>query len=439
MEFTGERYVSNLNSAQISYEHWHRYLYATQFIKDKDVLDIACGEGYGANLIAQTAKTVVGVDISKEAIDFAKEQYPRTNLSFLQGSVETIPIDGVKIFDVVVSFETIEHVDVGVQESFLKEVKRLLKDDGVFVVSSPNKLFYSDIPNYKNEFHLREFHEKDFVDFLRQYFEQVSVFGQKVFTGSDMWQLGSSKREGSFVEYQITNDGQRFVANGQQKEALYLLAVCADLKIEAVENSFLVDNSTSILSERDAQIIGLNQAVAEHDAQIINLNQTVAERDRQIATLNQAVAERNGQITGLNQAVAERDGQVAGFKHAVEERDRQIAGLNQAVAERNGQIASFKQALAERDGQIATLNQALAARDTQIYNLNQSMAERNGQIANLSQSVAERSSELGAARNELHSIYTSKKWKLIMKVAAPVLLTKTGISKAKIFIRKALR
>jgi len=425
MEFTGERYVSNLNSAQISYEHWHRYLYATQFIKDKDVLDIACGEGYGANLIAQTAKTVVGVDISKEAIDFAKEQYPRTNLSFLQGSVETIPIDGVKIFDVVVSFETIEHVDVGVQESFLKEVKRLLKDDGVFVVSSPNKLFYSDIPNYKNEFHLREFHEKDFVDFLRQYFEQVSVFGQKVFTGSDMWQLGSSKREGSFVEYQITNDGQRFVANGQQKEALYLLAVCADLKIEAVENSFLVDNSTSILSERDAQIIGLNQAVAERDAQNAGLNQAMAERDGHVAGLKHAVAERDGQIANLNQTVAERDAQ--------------NAGLNQAMAERDGHVAGLKHAVAERDGQIATLNQALAARDTQIYNLNQSMAERNGQIANLSQSVAERSSELGAARNELHSIYTSKKWKLIMKVAAPVLLTKTGISKAKIFIRKALR
>ena len=52
MKYTGERYISNMNSAQISYEHWHRYFYATQFIKGKDVLDIACGEGYGANLIA---------------------------------------------------------------------------------------------------------------------------------------------------------------------------------------------------------------------------------------------------------------------------------------------------------------------------------------------------------------------------------------------------
>jgi hypothetical protein len=248
---------------------------------------------------------VVGVDISKEAVDFAKEHNLQSNLSFLQGSLEEIPIDGVKKFDVVASFETIEHVDAGAQERFLKEVKRLLKDDGVFVVSTPNKLFYSDIPKYKNEFHIREFYEKEFVEFLRKYFKQVSLLGQKVFTGSDMWELGSSKHEGSFVEHQITNDGQRFVTSDQEKEALYLVAVCSDAKIEAAENSFLVDISLSILSERDAQ------------------------------------------------------------------------------------------------------------------------------IANLHQTVAERDSELGVIRNELHSIYTSKKWRLVMNIATPVMFIKAGILKVK--------
>jgi O-antigen biosynthesis protein len=282
MKYTGERYQTDLNLAEISYEHWHRYFYATQFVKDKQVLDIACGEGYGANLMAQTAKTVVGVDISQEAIDFAKERYPRGNLSFLQGSVEKIPIDGVKKFDVVVSFETIEHVDAGMQESFLKEVRRLLKDDGVLVISSPNKLFYSDITGRKNKFHLKEFYEKEFVEFLRKYFGQVTLLGQKVFTGSDMWKLDNSSRAGLFVEYQITNEGQRFIANDDKKEAVYLVAVCSDSKIEAVENSFLVDNSLSILSERDLQIY---------------------ERDVKIAIISQVVAERDVQITGLNQDV----------------------------------------------------------------------------------------------------------------------------------------
>ena len=268
MKYTGERYISNMNSAQISYEHWHRYFYATQFIKGKDVLDIACGEGYGANLIAQTAKSVVGVDISQEVIDFARECYTSSNLSFLQGSVENIPIDGVKKFDVVVSFETIEHVDAEIQMRFLKEVQRLLKDDGVFVVSSPNKLFYSDIPKYKNEFHLREFYENEFVEFLCRYFGHVLLFGQKIFTGSEIWRMDSSGCAGSFVEYQITKAEQRFVANDDKKEATYLIAVCAASKIEAAQNSFLADNSLSILSELDGQIASLNQVVAECDRQI---------------------------------------------------------------------------------------------------------------------------------------------------------------------------
>jgi ubiquinone/menaquinone biosynthesis C-methylase UbiE len=329
MKFTGERYITDLNLAEISYEHWHRYFYATQFVKDKQVLDIACGEGYGANLMAQTAETVVGVDISQEAIDFAKERYPRGNLSFLQGSVEKIPIDGAKKFDVVVSFETIEHVDAGMQESFLNEVRRLLKDDGVFVISSPNKLFW--ISKLKNEFHLKEFYEKEFVEFLRKYFGQVTLLGQKVFTGSDMWMLDSSSRAGLFVEYQITNEGQRFVANDDKKEAIYLVAVCSNSKIKVVENSFLVDNSLSILSERDVQIASLKQAVYD--------------RDVRISILNQVITDRDNQITALNQAVGDRDIQIMVHKHAVADRDNQITVLNAELTALNAELKKIKSSL----------------------------------------------------------------------------------------------
>ncbi len=282
MKFTGERYHNTPNSAQISYEHWHRYLYATQFIKGKVVLDIASGEGYGTSLMAQTAKTVVGIDISQEAVDFAAEHYPRNNISFLQGSVENIPIDGANKFDVIVSFETIEHVDARAQEIFLNEVKRLLKDDGVFIVSSPNKLFFSDIPKYKTDFHIKEFYEKEFRNFLETYFDHIVLLGQKVFTGSNMWQLNDSKSAGSFAEYQITNDGQRIVVTDEKKESRYMFAVCSDVKIKVAENSFLVDVSLSLLSERDRQIAVLNQTLAQRDTMIVNLEQTITERDAQI-------------------------------------------------------------------------------------------------------------------------------------------------------------
>jgi len=292
MKFTGERYVSDLNSAQISYEHWHRYFYATQFVKGKDVLDIASGEGYGSHLLAQTAKSVMGVDISDVAITFASEHYHRSNLSFLQGAVEKIPVAGTKKIDVVVSFETIEHVNAEAQELFLKEVKRLLRDDGIFIVSSPNKLLYSDIPKYKNEFHLKEFYEQEFFEFLKKYFGHVILFGQKVFAGSDMWYLGDDKQGGTFTEYHISNDGKKFVVNDDKKESLYLIAVCSDSEIKAAKNSFLVDKSLSIVSERDEWIVSLTKQVSDANA-------TITERDGQIAGLNQAVAERDAQIAHI--------------------------------------------------------------------------------------------------------------------------------------------
>ena len=90
MEFTGERYLSNFDSPEISYEHWHRYLYASQFVKDKMVLDIACGEGYGAFLLSKDAKRVVGIDISSEAVSHASSRYLQENLEFQVGSRRSI-------------------------------------------------------------------------------------------------------------------------------------------------------------------------------------------------------------------------------------------------------------------------------------------------------------------------------------------------------------
>src|SRR5262245_2781573 len=107
MEFTGERYVPGLDWPAMSYETWHCYLWAAQFVAGKSVLDIACGEGFGANLLAGSAARVIGVDSSIEAIRHASSAYYRPNLAFYQGAAGAIPLPGTALFDVVVSFETI--------------------------------------------------------------------------------------------------------------------------------------------------------------------------------------------------------------------------------------------------------------------------------------------------------------------------------------------
>jgi 2-polyprenyl-3-methyl-5-hydroxy-6-metoxy-1,4-benzoquinol methylase len=111
MEFTGERYIpSSIDDGIIGREHWQRYLFSAKLVQGKDVLDIASGAGYGTNYLAQTARYAYGVDISNEAIEYSNQHYVKNNLKFIQGSIENIPFDE-NCLDIVVSFETIEHVD----------------------------------------------------------------------------------------------------------------------------------------------------------------------------------------------------------------------------------------------------------------------------------------------------------------------------------------
>src|SRR5512132_2950714 len=86
-EFTGERFLPSC-SGEIAYEHWHRYAFARRFVAGKRVLDAACGEGYGSALLAQSAASIVGVDIHAGVIGAAREAYAqRANIRFETASV----------------------------------------------------------------------------------------------------------------------------------------------------------------------------------------------------------------------------------------------------------------------------------------------------------------------------------------------------------------
>lgn len=141
MNNTGERYIPEAfdDAENISQMHLERYKFAYNYVRGKNVLDIACGEGYGSDLLSNIASNVIGVDIDNEAVGNAKNKYKKENLKFLVGGVDKIPLEDGSV-DVLVSFETIEHVNFKKQLSFLKEVDRVLKKDSLFIVSTPDKL-----------------------------------------------------------------------------------------------------------------------------------------------------------------------------------------------------------------------------------------------------------------------------------------------------------
>lgn len=176
--FTGERFVPGIRDVQLEIEHYQRYESVQELVRHKTVLDAACGEGYGSNILAGTAEKVIGLDISDEAVERAKIKYRDTaNLSFVIGSIAKLPLEDNSV-DIIVSFETIEHVSEELQVGFLQEIERVLRKDGILVMSTPNKEIYSDLYSYKNEFHIKEFYKDEFTRFLGTKFENIKLYNQ---------------------------------------------------------------------------------------------------------------------------------------------------------------------------------------------------------------------------------------------------------------------
>jgi len=192
LAFTGERFLPEI-SGSIELEHMHRYIYALAHAKGKTILDVASGAGYGTALLASHAAFITGVDITEDAVAHARRKYQLPNLEFRLGSCSKIPLpDGT--VDLVVSFETIEHHDE--HEQMLAEVKRVLKPDGMAIISSPDKAIYTDKPEYHNSFHVKELYREEFEALFRTRFKNVVSLGQKVMAFSSVDLGGTTFRPG---------------------------------------------------------------------------------------------------------------------------------------------------------------------------------------------------------------------------------------------------
>lgn len=178
MKMTGERFIPSRMQALAEIEHMHRYHSVKKLLQDKVVLDAACGTGYGTNIMSEVANTVYGLDISNEALQYAEDHYGNNKISYIQGSIEKLEFPD-NFFDVVVSFETIEHVDEELQLKFLKEISRVLKEDGILIMSTPDKKIYTDQQSgVQTEWHIKEFYADEFEQFIRNQFSNIKWYNQ---------------------------------------------------------------------------------------------------------------------------------------------------------------------------------------------------------------------------------------------------------------------
>ena len=169
-----ERIIPDETAKGIVSVHLKRYGFAKDFCESKTVLDIACGTGYGTYDLAPFVQKIVGADRSFEAIEYARQRYAHPNASYeiMDACQMNFPDQS---FDVVCSFETIEHVEP--VEAYLKEVVRVLKKGGAYLVSTPCATQTTQSP--ENPFHIQEWSPSDFRKLLASYFDSVELFGQK--------------------------------------------------------------------------------------------------------------------------------------------------------------------------------------------------------------------------------------------------------------------
>ncbi|MGO8754062.1 MAG: methyltransferase domain-containing protein [Gallionellaceae bacterium] len=349
LSFDGERFLPEC-SGEIWYEHWHRYALARQLSIRATVLDVASGEGYGAAMLAENAARVVGVDISPDAVRHARNRYgERANLGFVTASCDNLPFADAS-FDLAVSFETIEHIET--QQEFIAELARVLRADGVLILSSPNKRTYSDAHDYHNEFHVRELYRNELEDLLRGTFPHISWFDQKLLFHSAIWPETSAVVQ---TEY-LSSDGQHVTIAGQPTaEPMYSIAVCcrnpAMIPITFNKISLFSDVAETVYQDYVKQ----TRRVMQLDSLLKDREQLISERDKYLALRTQQMEERERLIAERDELLALRTEQLNACTGNLDKCSGQLDECDALLATSKQQIAGYEH-------QVATLNHQLAER-----------------------------------------------------------------------------
>jgi GT2 family glycosyltransferase/SAM-dependent methyltransferase/glycosyltransferase involved in cell wall biosynthesis len=266
IEFTGERLVPGKAEPDLFNEHFARYVYARQFCTGKAILDTGCGVGYGSRYIAEEASSVVGIDNDPAAIAYARTNFSSLNTQYLVADSHNIPFE-TGSFDVVTSFELIEHLPRATD--YLAEVRRVLKPDGVLIVSTPNHTVYSEHRGGEpNPFHVQEWDFDDFAALLKQYFSQVEFLGENHVAGVAI-----------LSERARTQVPAALQAPASPSTSDYFVCVCSQRAVETKPGLVFVPASANVLRERERHISALNREVSrleEKERWAENLNSDLA-------------------------------------------------------------------------------------------------------------------------------------------------------------------
>lgn len=299
LPFTGERFVPG-TPGEIWIEHWHRYHFAARWASGKRVLDVACGEGYGSALLARHARDVTGVDVSAAAVAHARNQYAGVgNVRFVEASCTALPFDAAS-FDLVVSFETIEHITE--HQRFVDEIARVLAPGGVLLLSSPDKREYSDRRDFANPFHVKELYRDELAALVAPRFPAIQWYGQK----ATFYSVIAPEAPAQGVALTEVDEADPSHAGQHLSNPLYFILACAreeaSLRGVPVAMGILADRSEWVHRDYEKVMRWLTGCVARRD----ELERELADSSAALEASRADVAARATQIVQLREELVQR-------------------------------------------------------------------------------------------------------------------------------------
>ena len=382
-EFTGERVIPNLVDPNLLNEHLARYRFAARFCKGAAVLDAGCGTGYGTAELADAA-SVVATDVSEEALAYARANFSRPGVRFVNAPCEALPF-AEATFDLVTAFEVIEHLERW--PDLLSEARRVLTPAGVLLVSTPNKAYYAEMRAKvgPNPFHCHEFEYEEFRGALSDVFPHVRIWAQN--------------RTEAIVFAPLTPAQSALEATGDSapEHAHFFLAACSQSPLEVNDVFAWLPSSGNVLRERELHIAKLEGELDRKDKWLEELKASHASLQKSHETTLAELRERALWAQQLNARIDERNVAIKQLQAEAQTRTGWINNLQGQLAEADGEIDR----LMAREAELETDRQD---RTAWALDLEAQLTERTEHVRLLSLQIAEHLDDLAAQARQIEDL-----------------------------------
>jgi O-antigen biosynthesis protein len=399
IEWTGERCVPWTDDVQVIYEHYHRYAVAADLVRNKRVLDLASGEGFGAALLATRAAEVVGVDIDPDTVEHATRNYGSETVRFHVASItDPEALADEKPFDVVVCFEAIEHV--ADHAAVLRLVRSRLAEGGLVLISTPDTTIYHEEHGNDNPFHVKELSAAEFRSLLDGSFHHVAMLKQNIAVGS---LLTAAEQQdifnGTLLQTLRRADTSSWAVE-QGAPHTYLVAVASDGPLPALPAAAVLIDGELTLARRAAAVDGVEEIMEQRDAavaDVAHLNE-LYQRGRTEAEELKATITR---LESLRKAEEQRAEDIARDRSRLESELQDERRAREREAVRRDWLADTAARMERTAADAERRVMELSARNAELAAQNSALVQR---VVSKYRRVLERVAPRGTTRRDVYEL-----------------------------------